>query len=782
MTINKIYISAFGKLSDYTLEFNDGFNCVFGENENGKTTVMSFIKMMFYGGGKSSRQLSGNLRKKYKPWSGEKMGGRIYFEHSGKRWCLEREFRGSASTDRVILRNLDLGTGETVEPDIGKRFFGLSEAAFERSFFIGQPAFSTDETAAGELGARLSSLAATGDEAVSYALIQKRLVGALNELKTPRKVGKYDKGAAELELLRESYKIADLAAKRRGELTAEIRRLSSQLSAAQKEYSEASELVERENNLHLEKQLKEFLKAKELLDEKYNAATLSDGTRIDDAFIKKVDFCINRCRIAAEQRSIISDECDKLKNSISISEDADTGAAAAKAEKLRSRLNFLSEEQERLKSEIDIAASELDAADAATRAAAEKRKKCNLFLIAPAIAAAAAAIIFFIASNTVFAVVSGIFSAVMAALGFIFTPLDRKAISAAESSFSAARSRKAQLDAERAEKLQEANNCSAELNMLLSALNMDNAKLQQKKDELSEKESELHKRQIKETELLSELYSLSDLFCSSHSLNDIAAERDLLTEKSRSIDLQRATLNSLARLLGNISYDEAISRLKQISSDTLPTAEQLNNAKERLPQLNSLILELNGEQREAALELKRLSENAVVPADIERKISALAQALAEQERYFEAASMSLEVLEESFAELRRGYGAALEAEALKIFSGITDGKYKSLNISKSLEMEAEAAEAFGTHSIEYLSGGAVDQAYLSLRLAAAGLISDEPITVMLDDSLSQCDDKRARRAIAYFKNYCQNGQLILFTCHSAVYSIAEQLAANCISL
>ena len=46
MKIKSIYISAFGGVKNLKLELDDGFNVVYGENENGKTTVMSFIKMI----------------------------------------------------------------------------------------------------------------------------------------------------------------------------------------------------------------------------------------------------------------------------------------------------------------------------------------------------------------------------------------------------------------------------------------------------------------------------------------------------------------------------------------------------------------------------------------------------------------------------------------------------------------------------------------------------------------------------------------------------------------
>ena len=49
MKIKRVYIAAFGGLKNKTVDFEDGFNVIYGENENGKTTVMTFIKMMFYG-------------------------------------------------------------------------------------------------------------------------------------------------------------------------------------------------------------------------------------------------------------------------------------------------------------------------------------------------------------------------------------------------------------------------------------------------------------------------------------------------------------------------------------------------------------------------------------------------------------------------------------------------------------------------------------------------------------------------------------------------------------
>ena len=70
MRINKIKLDRFGGLSDFTLDFDDGLNLVFGHNEDGKTTVLSFLRLMFYGSGTKAGDLFLNLRRRFTPFSG----------------------------------------------------------------------------------------------------------------------------------------------------------------------------------------------------------------------------------------------------------------------------------------------------------------------------------------------------------------------------------------------------------------------------------------------------------------------------------------------------------------------------------------------------------------------------------------------------------------------------------------------------------------------------------------------------------------------------------------
>ena len=84
MKLNKIYISAFGGLKDFTLDLCDGLNVIYGNNEDGKSTVAVFIKAMFYGTGRNTKNLADSVRLKYTPWDNSTMAGRIFFESGGK--------------------------------------------------------------------------------------------------------------------------------------------------------------------------------------------------------------------------------------------------------------------------------------------------------------------------------------------------------------------------------------------------------------------------------------------------------------------------------------------------------------------------------------------------------------------------------------------------------------------------------------------------------------------------------------------------------------------------
>ncbi|MEE0928753.1 MAG: AAA family ATPase, partial [Acutalibacteraceae bacterium] len=79
MKIKSIDIAGFGKFKNYHLDFPDNMTLILGENENGKSTIMAFLRMMFYGNTGKASGIDKNPRKKYRPWNGDIMAGSVTF-------------------------------------------------------------------------------------------------------------------------------------------------------------------------------------------------------------------------------------------------------------------------------------------------------------------------------------------------------------------------------------------------------------------------------------------------------------------------------------------------------------------------------------------------------------------------------------------------------------------------------------------------------------------------------------------------------------------------------
>lgn len=191
MKIRKLQIGSFGKFNNYELELSDGFQIVYGKNEDGKTTLMAFIKMMFYSKFSRGRTIDKNMRKKYQPWDGSEMNGAIEFEHEGIEYRLQKRIGDTPSGDRIKL--MKLATGESIslgkKEEIGKRFFGLDLAGFERSVFISQLGNFSPDGKNDEVAEKLmSNLVLSGEESVSQQEIMNRLNKAAEEMKSKRGV------------------------------------------------------------------------------------------------------------------------------------------------------------------------------------------------------------------------------------------------------------------------------------------------------------------------------------------------------------------------------------------------------------------------------------------------------------------------------------------------------------------------------------------------------------------------------------------------------------------
>lgn len=143
MQIKDIYIQAFAGLKDFHYVPEPGLQVLFGHNESGKSTIMAFVRHVFFGLGNRSRDLRKNFRDQYRPWNlgkGEAFGGSICFELGGEIYRLTRTFGEQKRQDEVSLCKLD-GTPVSlpVDQEPGEFLLGLTEEELLASALVEEP-------------------------------------------------------------------------------------------------------------------------------------------------------------------------------------------------------------------------------------------------------------------------------------------------------------------------------------------------------------------------------------------------------------------------------------------------------------------------------------------------------------------------------------------------------------------------------------------------------------------------------------------------------------------
>ncbi|MCJ8005895.1 AAA family ATPase [Lederbergia wuyishanensis] len=126
MKIKSLHIYGYGKFIDFYIEDFSDIQIIFGENEAGKSTIMSFIHSILFGF--SSRQQP-NLR--YEPKNHSAYGGRVTIESEERGEVIIERVKGkSAGNVTVILKNGMTGGEDPLFELLG----GMNRTLYENIF------------------------------------------------------------------------------------------------------------------------------------------------------------------------------------------------------------------------------------------------------------------------------------------------------------------------------------------------------------------------------------------------------------------------------------------------------------------------------------------------------------------------------------------------------------------------------------------------------------------------------------------------------------------------
>lgn len=752
MKIIEIHIGAFGSLKDFNLTLGDSLNVVYADNEGGKSTILAFIKAMFYGTGRKARNEMG-VREKYTPWDSSVMGGSIIFEHGGSKYRLERQFRSSDSTDHITLCDLATNMQIACEKDFAVKLFGIGQAAFERSLYIGvNPHFEEDAEASGEFDLKLSNITQTADESVSLTAVQKRILSAKGKLVSKTgKAGPLAELKRELEDLENRHKKSLQDEERRIEKAQQIENLKGELAAKKQSLHQAQSDKNRATAAKDAKKLAEYISSLEQKQELENALRLKDGKPLTSAFINAVSFGLqkfsdkqtkyNQHKAQSETLKQMCDECSNADGRDLEKEKADC-------------LNEIKQ--------LDALCGELQQKADFPR---KQRKVHPVFFSLFGIFMLVCLGLIFGLNNVFLGSVSGAAAVIFAVLGIILSV-----------SFNAALKQSLALSRQLDETAQKLSLCQERLDITDTLINAQKEK-EKREQEYQAKLAEMEELTAKIQKDSADVLAYFGRYKEVNSPFDIENEIEILKEK---LDAQRENttrLNMLTLDFGDMPLDTARERLSlardgdETQIDTEQTQAQIESLTDDINLIEKEIVRLSSE-------LKAEFSGCENPAAVNKAKIMTAAAVKSQDEFCDECDTALEVLDEAFREMRKSYGDVLQNKTLEIFSHLTDNRYDAVSVSKSFDMTVRQQGDFISRQSDFLSRGTQDQLYLSLRLSLAQFISEnEALPVFLDDALSQFDDKRTKTALSFLKNDLSN-QVLLFTCHSFVADCASSLGSD----
>lgn len=137
MKLLSMHINNYGKLSNFDHIFSDGINVFCENNGYGKSTIVSFLKAMFYGlAAYKSNTVDFVDRKHFYPFDKGDFGGNVVFEYKGDHYRIERSF-GEKSEKGDSLKVYCNSNPTDVLGDVpGLVVFGINSDSFERLLCI----------------------------------------------------------------------------------------------------------------------------------------------------------------------------------------------------------------------------------------------------------------------------------------------------------------------------------------------------------------------------------------------------------------------------------------------------------------------------------------------------------------------------------------------------------------------------------------------------------------------------------------------------------------------
>ena len=195
MKIEEIKINNYGILENKEIYLKNNLNIIYGKNESGKSTLLNYIKNIFYGISKNKNGKEISDYEKYLPWNEKEFSGRIKYKlDNGEKCEIFRDFK--KKNPKVYNGNLEeISKNFNIDKKDGNQFFfeqtKVDENTFSSTVLTMQQEVRLNKANQNILVQRIANLAGSGDDNISYKkAVDKLNKKQLDEIGTERSQGK----------------------------------------------------------------------------------------------------------------------------------------------------------------------------------------------------------------------------------------------------------------------------------------------------------------------------------------------------------------------------------------------------------------------------------------------------------------------------------------------------------------------------------------------------------------------------------------------------------------
>ncbi|MBQ1260853.1 MAG: AAA family ATPase [Clostridia bacterium] len=756
MIIEKIIIKSFGLIKNMTLEFADGINVIEGENEVGKSTIAGFIKYMLYG----FREESGEEiteRQKRINWDTRTAEGSMYVRVRGKKYLINRMTTETGVTlGRPTYKEesaiIDLATGAPAfgKVSAGEVFFGVDADLFENTAYIGQ--IGDSKINKGSVRESIENILFSGAETVN----NKRAAGKLRE-KMEKLFHEGGRGGTIVDLMRKQEELEDrlresdeenkLILTKEAELH-EIRMKKGEYEDTLKKLQDLDHdynnmmLIQTFDKLHA---LEEEAEQKNLEYNKFIEENTHKGFVPERAYITDIAVAKRGVNDAYSQLVSSEEEYERERSMVGITREMEGLIELCDSEG----------------GEDEIRACAVSLHRAAVRDGA--------LVTLGGLLGVAAAVLFILAGGNIGMIIGG----ALLAAGFVGL--------AGWFSYSLLKNRR------------ELSELSGKLSTegyrdLIGKL--EHVKEQRIKRDSMMRSGELARKMAENARMCYESakIDLSNVILKwgeeppltnlngfleelEGKVNAFLEEKERLLKEKTELEM---TVREIRLRLADVSEIDVRAKVLPIKRKALVgiNHEDIINdiAKNR-----ALIAEEEARAEEVEGLLFDLKSRTGDPGELYSKIQAMKRRTDELRHKHKSYYIALKAIEGAAENLRSEISPRLGEYSTRMMELMTDKKYTDFSVDDTMTVTFAADS--GVKSVDFLSGGTRDLAYVAVRLALIDMLYTEKPPLLLDESFAHQDNNRAKAMMKAVSSVGADGmQSFVFTCRAREGALAKELS------